>query len=130
MVTSGDPVVLHLRDWRDLAPWSEFRMFIKDRRFSGVSQYHHRDLFPALARNYAPLAQVLADFADQVLAVLHIDDVVVDLAVHETSPGDFKTELIELNPFDKRTDPCLFSWDREGDFDQTFRIRLPPPSDL
>ena len=130
MVTSGDPVVLHLRDWRDLAPWSEFRMFIKDRQFAGVSQYHHREHFPLLARNYAPLAQVLADFADRVLEVIHMDDVVVDLAVAETAAGGFQAELIELNPFDRRTDPCLFSWDKPGDFDQTFRIRLPAPSTL
>jgi hypothetical protein len=31
--------------------------------------------------------------------------------------------LVELNPFDFATDPCLYRWSRGGDFDFAYRYR-------
>ena len=118
----GAPAVLHLREFVEIPPWAELRLFFRQRTLVGVSQYHYQSFFEELVQLYQPLTETVARFADSLLAKLHLDDVVADIFVALDDDGEVKPTLIELNPFDKRTDPCLFSWTEPGDFDGTFRI--------
>lgn len=120
-VATGEPAVLHLRPWVRIHPWAEFRMFIRDGRVIGASQYLHRDTFPAITQNEGPILAALQVFATVLLDALHVDTVVADVFLTPQGTG-FRTTLIELNPFIPATDACLFTWAKGGDFDGGFRF--------
>ncbi|MBK4218244.1 hypothetical protein JJJ17_20140 [Paracoccus caeni] len=112
--------------WRYIPPWSEFRMFIRDRRVIGVSQYHHQSGFPEISANEHAIKASLSDFCSDLLNALHMETVVADVFVESQQNGRFSTTLIELNPFIQRTDPCLYTWKNGGDFDGGFRYYEAP----
>ena len=114
---------LYAFPWRDILPWSEFRLFIRDRKVIGVSQYHHQEAYPEIQDNLDAIKASLLPFSRQLIEALHMDTVVADVFVERQEDGRFKTTLIELNPFIQRTDPCLFTWKNGGDFDGGFRYR-------
>lgn len=120
-LTSGVPVVLHLRAWRSIPPESEFRIFIRDRQVIGVSQYDHRTRYPSIAQNADALSQALGRLIAELIPALHIPSVVADVWVHGDDAGDLRATLIELNPLIPQTDPCLFDWRKSGSFDGSFR---------
>ena len=111
--------------WRDIPPWSEFRIFIRDRRVIGISQYHHQTSFPEISAGERAIKASLSDFCRDLLDALHLGSVVADVFVERQENDRFRTTLIELNPFIQRTDPCLYTWKNGGDFDGGFRYREP-----
>lgn len=98
---------LALRQWFDINPALEFRVFLRDGKVLGVSQ---RDL------NYynflEPLANDLKDSIDE-----FVEDVFLPkfsekscvLDVYIPRPYN-KLFLIDVNPFARSTDPLMFSW--------------------
>lgn len=104
-----DPLVyeLVLREWFDINPALEFRVFVKDSQIIGVSQ---RDL------NYYDYLEALGDeFKDL------IDEFVLDIVLPKFPDNSFvldvyiprpfdKVYLIDINPFARKTDSLLFSW--------------------
>ncbi len=122
-LVNGYDLNLFAFPWHDIPPWSEFRIFIRDRRVIGVSQYHHQLSFPEIPANERAIKASLSDFCGDLLDALHMDTVVADAFVARREDGRFRATLIELNPFIQRTDPCLFSWKNGGDFDGGFRYR-------
>lgn len=122
-LSSETALFLHLRKWHDIPAWAEFRIFIRDRRVIGVSQYQHQSSFPEISANEYAIKASLSDFCRDLLDALHMETVVADVFVERQENGHFKTTLIELNPFIQRTDPCLYSWKNGGDFDGGFRYR-------
>lgn len=119
-VRSG--LALHLVDWRDIAPWSEFRLFIRDHRLIGASQYYCDKAFPEIFSAGSALHAVIPEFAEALGSALHMTDVVADIHLAPDGRSGLKAELIELNPFSPLTSPCLFTWHRGGDFDGSIRI--------
>ncbi len=120
-VVMAEPVVLHLRPWVTIPDWAEFRMFIRDGRVVGASQYLHRETFPAITYNESPILTALQSFSEVLLAGLHLPSVVADVFVEPQGKG-FRATLIELNPFGPETDACLFTFANGGDFDGSFRF--------
>ncbi|MFK7835571.1 MAG: hypothetical protein AB8B60_05070 [Sulfitobacter sp.] len=121
-VIAGEGVTLHLREWQNIAPDQEFRTFLRAGQIAGVSQYRYKSRYDAVVRHHAAINHAIAAFLPELMDVLHLDPVVADLWVNWTdSPTQPLVKLIELNPFDPATDPCLFSWQDGGDFDGTFR---------
>lgn len=125
LVGSDDPVVLHLRAWRMIPDWSEVRLFFKNGKFVGASQYAYRRSFPEITSNAKEIETMVARAASVIEEKLHLSDVIVDLALLPSdgkSPASgLKPLLIELNPFSPLTDACLFSWEKGGNFDGRFR---------
>jgi hypothetical protein len=118
-ITEDSEAVLHLREWRTIPQALEFRAFIQSKTCLGVSQYHHDMFFPSLVDNQASVDSAAMGFVKEIIPHLHMEDVVADFFLHpETGAG----ELIELNPFDRDTDPCLFSWDDPMAWDGAFKI--------
>jgi len=113
-------VVLHLRAWRDIPDWAEFRLFVKRRRLVGVSQYAWQQTFPQIAAQHAAIVTAVNTLLRDIWDDLHMDDVVIDVCVLPEGDG-LKAWLIELNPFDRRSDACLYRWENGGDFDGGFR---------
>lgn len=118
-----ETALLHLREWRHIPEWSEFRVFVKGRKVAGVSQYHWRSQFPEIPGAISEIKQAIKALLQSLWEFLHLDDVVIDLYV---APGDggagqMAAHLVELNPFSARTDACLYSWKNGGDFDGGLR---------
>lgn len=106
-----------VREWMQIEKPQEFRCFVQGRRLVGVSQYWY-DSDYSLGALADELARVITTFFEyEVLPALHIDDVVVDVVV-QPGADRWHVTLIELNPFFKLTDPCLFEWYK---FDGTMR---------
>jgi D123 len=124
-VVMAEPVILHLRPWVKIHEWSEFRLFIKDGRVIGASQYMHQGTYPAISQNEAAILAALQSMAEALLPALHLKEVVADVFVEAQGKG-FRATLIELNPFVPATDPCLFTWANGGDFDGSFRFNRIP----
>lgn len=110
---------LVFRPWVDIMPGSEARCFVRGGICVGVSEYdyHTKDLSRrALAQpgmtnvyaSYPSLARKAAEAAG-------IYDLVVDVCLFRTH-GGWQQTVIEVNPFFKMTDACLFSWDKPEDF--------------
>ncbi len=114
---------LFIFPWHNIPPWSEFRLFIRDRKVVGVSQYHHQKAYPEIQENLEAIKASLIPFSRRLIDALHMDTVVADVFVEQQADDSFKTTLIELNPFIQRTNPCLYSWQNGGDFDGDIRYR-------
>ncbi|CAI4035130.1 hypothetical protein SMKI_12G2700 [Saccharomyces mikatae IFO 1815] len=98
---------LVLRQWSDMNPALEFRVFVKDTHIVGATQ---RDL------NYYDYLDELSDtFKDLIDEIVH--DVVLPkfpdksfvLDVYIPRPFD-RIFIIDINPFSRKTDSLLFSW--------------------
>ena len=116
-----------LREWTDIPQWSELRCFMQNRRLVGVSQYDYleQERFNELANEADSIKWAIERFfQNQFLPVVHLDNVVFDVWVKRQEHGNNRTwevRLLEINPFEIYTDPCLFSWKDGGDFDGTIR---------
>lgn len=120
-VSAQSGVALHLVDWREIPAWSEFRLFIRDRRLIGASQYYCNRAFPELAAAGSALETEIRRFAEALSSTLHTTNVVADIYLAPDKSRGLKAELLELNPFSPLTSPCLFTWYRGGDFDGSIR---------
>jgi len=114
---------LYLFAWRDVPAWSEFRLFIRDRRVVGISQYHHQDIYQEIQSGLETIHAVMMPFCRELIASLHMETVIVDAFAERQFDGRYLMRLIELNPFIQRTDSCLFNWKNGGDFNGKLRYR-------
>ncbi|OUM52679.1 hypothetical protein BVG19_g1888 [[Candida] boidinii] len=98
---------LVLREWHDINPSMEFRCFVKDRELIAISQ---RDL------NYyeflADITDQLTDLIDRffettLLPNFDNNSFVFDVYVPKSLQ---KVYLIDVNPYARKTDPLLFTW--------------------
>jgi hypothetical protein len=92
----------------------------------GISQYDCIDLghCPEISTNAPMIESAIRAFIMEIEPFLHLDDVVVDVFVKRKvmSPTpQFGVKLLELNPFFRKTDACLFTLNNGGDFDGSFR---------
>ncbi|AEV39699.1 Cell division cycle protein 123 (plasmid) [Pseudovibrio sp. FO-BEG1] len=121
-----DPVInntganFYLRKWVDIPRWSEFRIFMRDRKIIGVSQYYTDEQFPALQENLDKIREALIEFCLFFYKESHLDTVVADVFLANQNEK-LQAQLIELNPFLNRTDPCLYNWEKSN-FDGKLRF--------
>lgn len=111
------------RKWIDIPKWAEFRCFMRNRQLIGISQYDCKSLghCPEILINATKIKFAIQVFFRKFRNIIHLDDVVFDVFINDC---DFtiNVKLLELNPFFVKTDACLFSWDDEDDFDESFRF--------
>lgn len=98
---------LILRQWFNINPALEFRVFVKDQKIIGVSQ---RDL------NYYDYLEALSDtfkdtidefIEEEIIQKFPEKDFVIDLYI----PRPFnRVFIIDINPFGRSTDPLMYSW--------------------
>lgn len=121
------PVALFVREWHDLPPHSEIRLFFSGRRLVAASQYHYRDLFPEMALTAPRLAATLASASVRIAAALPLEHLVVDVAV-TLGPASQEVVVIETNPFGPATHAGLFVWREIGRVSPAFRYLARSPS--
>ncbi|CCK68718.1 cell proliferation protein CDC123 KNAG_0B02750 [Huiozyma naganishii CBS 8797] len=98
---------LILREWFNINPAMEFRVFVKDQRIIGVTQrdINYYDYLDALSETFKDL---IDEFVDEVVTPKFPDSSFV-LDVYIPRPFQ-KVYLIDINPFARKTDTLLFSW--------------------
>lgn len=110
---------IHLRQWREIPWWSEFRCFLREGQLAGASQYHTRQPLPEdILQQLDAIRGAIDALAARIARAWGDAPVVADVAV--TPEGE--ATLIELNPWGPATDAALFSWKAE-DFDGSLRVR-------
>ncbi|MFK7836911.1 MAG: hypothetical protein AB8B60_11865 [Sulfitobacter sp.] len=116
------PLSLFVFPWHPIQEWAEFRLFVQGGRLAGVSQYHCETRFDEL-HNVLPEARTKIDaFWKSISAALPLPDVIIDVFIDTDGSNLFDVHLIELNPFIRRSDTCLFTFDKPYDFDGSFRV--------
>ncbi|KZL20245.1 hypothetical protein PsAD2_01542 [Pseudovibrio axinellae] len=110
----------YLREWIDMPRWSEFRIFMRDRKIIGISQYYTTEQFPQIQQSLDDIRQALIEFCLFLYKESHLETVIADVFLSNQNEK-LQAHLIELNPFLKRADPCLYSWEK-SDFDGKFRF--------
>ncbi|KAM9922920.1 hypothetical protein OXX59_005503 [Metschnikowia pulcherrima] len=116
---------LVLKKWaRDFNPALEFRIFVKNKNFLGVSQ---RDLnhYQFLSDLHPKLHALLEKFSDNVIrkSKFPLKNYVMDVYI----PAPHENVLIvDINPFSRKWDSLLFTWHEllEKDNDGEFELRL------
>ena len=120
-IKANYPPWVFIRQWQEISPDREFRCFMQHHQLIGVSQYFHKTCFPRLSLELRreALSHTLWEFFPLFSKYCHLADVVFDVEISvDYNP---KVTLIEINPFNELTDPCLYSW-KAFDFDKGFRI--------
>lgn len=99
-----------LRKWINIDPWREFRCFVRDGELVGISQYFYQSYFPEIIENKEDIEKVIKDKVKAIRNLLPTDTVIVDFVYND----DKTTTIIEFNPYDIDTDPCLFNWKQDN----------------
>ncbi|CAK7896101.1 cell division cycle protein 123 [[Candida] anglica] len=99
---------LVLKQWVDINPALEFRVFIKGGKIIGISQ---RDLnhYDYLADLKDTFMDVISKFVDEekIIQKFPDEDFIIDLYI----PRPFsKCWIIDINPFSRKTDSLLYTW--------------------
>lgn len=119
----GNVNYICIRPFRRMSKPREFRLFIKDGKLKGMSQYwlirHYRRL-EGRKKEYWDLAN---KFVEQIAWLLPCKDIVMD--VYFTS--DHQILIIDFNPWGGETSPLIFrSWDRDWDAVSGIELIKPP----
>jgi len=102
MLARIDNPYLVLRPYIDIEPWREFRVFVKDGKVAGISQYHYTLDFEFTDQNIDDIDWLIRDFMDNsAIPNFPLPDFVADIVF------DDPIMLLEINPFGL-SDPCLF----------------------
>lgn len=118
---------IFLRQWLNIEPWQEFRCFMKGGNLVGVSQYNYLEgeCFDEVVEYKDSIRWAIEMFFEKFKKVSHLNDVVFDVIVTKKQCENeiqWEVKLLEINPFFAMTDPCLFCWDKPGEFDGSIRI--------
>ncbi|MFM2391735.1 MAG: hypothetical protein RLZZ437_3290 [Pseudomonadota bacterium] len=124
-LADGQALSLFLFPWLPIPPWAEFRIFVRQGAVVGVSQYHPQEAFPQIAQHETAIRAAIDAFVASALPRLGQPDLALDVLAEPVPQGGFRMRLVDLSVLGPRTDPCLFSWENEGDFDGSFRFRKP-----
>ncbi|RLV89535.1 Cell division cycle protein [Spathaspora sp. JA1] len=102
---------LVLKQWQDINPALEFRVFIKDEKILGISQrdLNHYEYLQELQPN---LNQKISEFIyDKIIPTIGSHTTLEKYIVDVYIPRPFnKIYIIDINPFSRKTDSLLFAW--------------------
>lgn len=102
-----------LRLW----PLIVFVQFISQGEVTAISQYYTHCVFPAQLTHRAAMERALLEFVrSSVVPALPFESCVLDAvvpALANVTAAD--CAIIEVNPFSRATDACLFSWVQDSD---------------
>lgn len=98
---------LVVRPWLEIAPGTELRAFIQERRLVGLSQRQVDRVHPELVARAPQLEDAVRRRCTEFASRWPLDDLVADFVIAEDV-----AVLVDLQPFLPWTDPALFSWDQ------------------
>ncbi len=95
-----------VRPYIQFKPHEEWRVYIKDKKIVGISQYYYYSDFPELTKETVIIAdeKIRSIINDIVIPNISISDFIADVIVGNENR---KTVVLEANPYGL-SDPCLF----------------------
>ncbi|MBR2363868.1 MAG: hypothetical protein IKA79_01590 [Lentisphaeria bacterium] len=112
-----------IRPFRRMDEAREFRVFIKDGKFAGMSQYHLVRHFRRLVEREQEYMSLVGDFVKKIAPFLPAEDIVADIYITHTR----RILLIDLNPWGKETDALMLKWDMPWDTEKPVYGIVPAP---
>ena len=112
-----------LRPYRNMTSAREFRLFIKDGKLKGMSQYHLTRHFRRLEGIKENLWSRCQLFINAKSWRLPKEPLVMD--IYFTSNYE-RIMIVDLNPWGGETDPKLFKWDEDWDSVPGLRLMAAP----
>jgi len=104
------PLQLVLRKWSNLYPSQELRCFVRNHKLIAISQRHHSQHFPHLARDKTMMRSFLTEFFDEIVdrqfAHGQIANYVFDVYIDKKE----RVWLLDFNVWGRRTDALLYEW--------------------
>jgi hypothetical protein len=100
-----------VREWLEIPMSMEFRCFMRAGELVGISQYDYTkgDRFPEVVEKHDAIKGAIEAFFPSFAEACHLDSVVFDVFIRdERGDGELTARLLEINPFNWMTDPCLF----------------------
>jgi len=98
-----------VRQFIDIPPSREFRVFIYGGNVTAISQYHKDCYFPELLDKKDEYQNRIIDFWKAIkISIESLSYLIIDIVVYDDS-----IQLIDINPFDQHTNAGLFAWERE-----------------
>jgi hypothetical protein len=123
-VSDGNAGYICIKPFRRITRAREFRLFIKDGKLAGMSQYWLYKHFKRLSSTKRYYLEKAERFVSETLWLLPAETLVMD--VYFTSDGDII--VIDLNPWGEPSDPLLFiNWDKGFDVSGDNRIKTVEP---
>jgi hypothetical protein len=119
----GQALSLFIFPWLPIPQWAEFRVFIRQGELAGMSQLHSDQAFAQIAQHEAAIKLALDAFVTAALPRIKQPDVVMDVLAEPMAGGGFRIRLVDMALLGPRSDTGLFSWEKAGDFDGSFRFR-------
>ena len=99
-----------LRRWMEVSPGWEYRCFVKENCLIGISQRDCSDFYAHNLVDAEDLSVRIKNFFERFIRnKFPLCDYAFDIVTFGSHVGDYR--LVDFNPFDKVTDPCLFDWD-------------------
>ena len=109
-VAAGLVSCICIRPYRRMQPAREFRLFVKDGKLVGMSQYwliRHFKRLPARLERYWKSA---SELIERIAPDLPVRDLTVDIYFKKTG----EILIIDLNPWGEPTDPLMYNtWERD-----------------
>ncbi|RMG16352.1 MAG: hypothetical protein D6731_06385 [Planctomycetota bacterium] len=100
---------LVVRPWIEVAPSSELRAFVRERRLVGLSQRLTETPLPALGERAEDLEARVQRRCEELRQRWPLPDLVVDFVVRD----DEGALVLDLHPWLDWCDPALFSWQED-----------------
>ncbi|OGV36478.1 MAG: hypothetical protein A2020_12665 [Lentisphaerae bacterium GWF2_45_14] len=122
-IMSGASSFICIRPFRRMNHSREFRLFIKDGKLVGMSQYWLNKYFRKLSGSSSVYWQMADDFINEIAWLLPLNTLVVD--IYFTSGGEIL--IVDMNQWGLPVDPLLFiSWDNDWASAGGIRLIAPP----
>lgn len=112
-----------IRPFRRMDVAREFRLFIKDGRFAGMSQYHLVRHFRRLVEREKEYMSLASSFVEKIAPFLPDKDLAADIYITHTR----RVILLDLNQWGAPTDGKMLKWDRAWDTAKPIYGIVPPP---
>lgn len=89
------PVIIIIREWKDILAKNEFRGFVSKRKLTALSQYCYMQYYPELVKEKKKYKRLIKKFFESIKDSIPMENSVVDFGVFE----DGTVKIIEINPF-------------------------------
>lgn len=121
-VAAGEVTSICIRPFRRMQQAREFRLFVKEGKLVGMSQYWLIRHFYRLPDRLSRYWQLASDLIDRIAPKLPVPDLAVDIYI--TKYGEIL--IVDLNPWGPPTDPLMYNtWER--DWSQPGECLIVPP---
>lgn len=99
---------LIIKEFIDVDKSKEFRVFIKDNKLNGITQYHWSEKYSWILENTKNIESVIRRFVKEtILPNVVADSYVLDIMVGYDENGLMYCTLTEINPYGL-SDPCIY----------------------